>query len=357
MDPALKPMLATAGKAFPHIGNWTLEPKLDGWRYVAFNDEHGDLHCYGGRNGSEYTGQLPYLEEQLADMLPPGTAVDGELIGEEWGDVQGWMTRNAPLNGETPLEMVVFDIPRLCLRDIRNATQPQRTAALDVFEWDDYPHISRMEALEATAAMHTKVIDEGYEGSVWKSDLATYSSGRRSPMWLKFKAERTDEARVTGFKAGDGEFKGMIGAIEFEFLGNGVASRASGMDLETRKDMTDNPANWIGAIIEVKHNGFMKSGKARHPQYLRRRDDRMPRVVRPARPRAQARSNRGVSVQVAGASKRNYGAMGDDKLRLSIASLMNSRGDAWQRCVDAGCDPQADLKKARAIAATRGLDV
>ena len=43
-----------------------------------------------GRNGSNYTGQLPYVESDLIDLLPPDSAVDGELVGQ-----RGWTTCKA----------------------------------------------------------------------------------------------------------------------------------------------------------------------------------------------------------------------------------------------------------------------
>ena len=48
-----------------------------------------------------------------------------------------------------------------------------------------------------------------------------------------------------------------------------------GYDEELRKDMTDNELNYIGRIVEVQANEiFKKTGKLRHPRYLRFRDDK-----------------------------------------------------------------------------------
>jgi hypothetical protein len=54
------------------------------------------------------------------------------------------------------------------------------------------------------------------------------------------------------------------------------------------------------------------------------------------------------------ASKRNYRAMKDVKLLGCIAELKHG-GDAMDRCLRDGCDPQADLSVALGVAQERGL--
>lgn len=48
----------------------------------------------------------------------------------------------------------------------------------------------------------------------------------------------------------------------------------SGMDESTREYMTDNQANLIGKVIEVGANELLKTGKLRHPRFIRFREDK-----------------------------------------------------------------------------------
>jgi hypothetical protein len=46
------------------------------------------------------------------------------------------------------------------------------------------------------------------------------------------------------------------------------------MNMKLRKAMTDDPEKFIGTAISVAHMGVMESGKFRHPQFKRLRDDK-----------------------------------------------------------------------------------
>jgi hypothetical protein len=44
--------------------------------------------------------------------------------------------------------------------------------------------------------------------------------------------------------------------------------------MTTRREITANPERWLGTVVEIKHHGLSADGVPRHPQFLRRRDDR-----------------------------------------------------------------------------------
>lgn len=53
-----------------------------------------------------------------------------------------------------------------------------------------------------------------------------------------------------------------------------VVGECSGFDEETREYFTDNQKDFLGTVIEVGANEIMKTGKLRHPRYLRQRPDK-----------------------------------------------------------------------------------
>lgn len=276
-------MLCTQAQQLPAGPGWAIEPKLDGWRLVAHRWDAG-VRVYGGRNSSDYTGQLPYLERELLE-LPVGTALDGEIVaGAGWGSVQSVMTSagaHAPNDASPALTFFVFDILRIGETFTRfNPWIERRRLLEELMSRFDLEHVKLVPAVldEPTPTrLLGRLLAEGFEGAVAKAIDSPYL-GDRHPTWLKVKYEATDEARIIGFKEGSGSRAGTHGAFEIEMLdeeGNpsGIRTRCKIQDT-IHAAVNANPGAWLDAIIEVKHNGLGKSGKPRHPQYLRRRDDR-----------------------------------------------------------------------------------
>lgn len=275
MNYDLQPMLCPSGSARQTIptdinpADWACEPKLDGWRLICHRSASG-VSVYGGRNGSSYTGQLPYLEASLMLALPPDTVVDGEIIAPAgWGGVQHTMRSGQPHqpSAHSPaLTLVIFDVLRVTGNDVRAQPWTNRRRLVELIALEDHMKITPI--LPTEAASLDLVIDNGGEGVVLKRKSSRYINWR-SPLWIKVKPQDTAEAKVTGFKAGEGSFAGLIGAIEFEMLDAPHArSRCSGFDMDLRREITANQAAWLGQVIEIKHHGISAIGKPRHPQFL-----------------------------------------------------------------------------------------
>lgn len=362
MEPWMKPMLCDRADSLDGFdpATWAAEAKMDGWRAICHvgTPIGGDVanglevKVYGGRNASDYSGQVPYLEVALAQALPPDSVVDGELLSSSgWGGVQGAMTRNGC--GDQSIYIVIFDVLRVDGQDVRKFPWTDRRQLVEAIQTSDKVRVSPV--FEPSEAKLDAVLQAGFEGLVLKRKSSRYVNSR-SPSWVKVKPQETAEAKVIGFKPGQGSFAGMIGAIEFEMLDTGAKSRCSGFDMALRREITANQDQWLGQIIEIKHHGIGKEGKPRHPQYLRRRDDRTASEVTGGNnaisPPPKKRTRRSDVPQY---RMRNYGAMNDAKLLRCVAELEARAGDAYERCVSKGGDPAADLAEARRVAAEREL--
>jgi bifunctional non-homologous end joining protein LigD len=373
MDARFKPMLCTAADEIPNDAErYRLEPKFDGWRTVIHIDETGAAHTYGGRNGSDYSGKVPYITDGLRGVLPPGTVIDGELIGANgWGDVQGTMTRgvgpHVPSAAAPALTLVAFDVLLLNGQDIRQLEWQNRRSLLELIPWPEHTFLTP--SGEATAEAHVRMLDMGMEGSVVKRIDSRYSSGSRSPLWRKLKAIASEDGEIVGFEPGEGKYAGMVGAIKVQYVaitsdGSGRSvhqTTASGMTDAVRKDMTDNPFDYVGKMVEIAHNGILPSGKLRHPRFKRMRDDRSP-APETAKDEALAALRSGPKVRKARAPRsgpwmRNYGAMGDAKLQTCLRELAFKNGDAYQRVLDKGGDLEQHRRVAREAALAKGLSV
>src|SRR2546425_6949981 len=110
------PMEAQLVKELPPSNGWQFEPKWDGFRGVLENDG-GELALWS-RNGRPLLRYFPELRP-LGDLLPPHSALDGEIVIEREGklDFDAMQMRLHPaesrvrkLSMETPARYIVFDI-------------------------------------------------------------------------------------------------------------------------------------------------------------------------------------------------------------------------------------------------------
>ncbi len=78
MPAKMSPMLAEAGDAPFHKADWMWEPKLDGYRVLAFIDGSGVK--LRSRRGLELASKFPRLVAELAQQTVNGMIIDGELV-------------------------------------------------------------------------------------------------------------------------------------------------------------------------------------------------------------------------------------------------------------------------------------
>lgn len=360
----MKPMLCASADDVP-LGDYALEPKLDGWRFLMHNTGRGVISV-AGRNASDYSGQLPYIESEVAKCLPPDTCLDGELIGSEWGDVQSVMSSGGvhiPTRKNGGLHYVVFDVLRCDGQDTRSLPWAERRAILEAANFDGY--VARTDVFPATPRALQVAIATGFEGVVCKMRDSVYTNGRSSA-WVKIKAEWTCEARVVGWEVGTGTNANRLGAFVVELLdendlpkigpdGKPVRTKVGGgMTDAVREEFRGVasrvaiPSKWNSAVIEVKHNGVLTSGKVRHPTFVRLRSDKSAPVRKP-RTAAPPRTPK------PGAWVRNYGAMGDAKLLAAIRGLEAGSGEHAERVIAKGGDMQFNLARAKEAARSKGL--
>lgn len=361
----LSPMLCASADVPPEGDGWILEAKIDGWRAVTHITPEGTVCLYGGRNGNAYSGQVPYIENELRAMLTNDSAVDGELIGTGlsggMGYVQSTMTSGVahkPSALVPALTYVLFDITRLAGEDLRHMTWQDRRVILEAQFLRQRPkHVALNPVGSSCQASHDAMLALGLEGSVCKRKNSPYVNGR-SQSWVKVKWSSTLEAVIVGFK--DSKTGPHVGSFVLELLGEGdvptgikttVKCGTQDRHASATRERDTGVGDWIGTVIEIKHNGIGDSGVPRHPNFVRRREDRA--VAK--KPRKAPTTERKPRMAAAGGpTNRNYGAMGDAKLLKCIDELENG-GDAQNRVLAKGCDVAADLEIARNVARQRGL--
>ncbi|MGZ5217822.1 MAG: ATP-dependent DNA ligase, partial [Caldimonas sp.] len=116
--PTIEPMLAKAVAALPPEGDFLFEPKWDGFRAIVFRAGPGEV-AIQSRDLRPFDRYFPELHDALAERLPDGCIVDGEIVivganGLDFDALQQRLhpaaSRVARLAAATPASFVAFDL-------------------------------------------------------------------------------------------------------------------------------------------------------------------------------------------------------------------------------------------------------
>ena len=217
----LRPMMAgSADNAFSHP-DWLFEPKLDGYRVLAFLK--GEQVTLLSRNGLDLTSRLPEVVSDLKAQEHDEMVLDGEvaalnedglpdfgLIQQVMGFDKGAVDR--PI-GKANMVYYPFDLLYLDGVDFRRAPLIDRKNLLShVIAPSE--HISLVEYVEGDgASFYHAVVGLGLEGIIAKRRSSTYEPGTRSNAWLKIKHVKSQELVVGGYTRGAGARSTSFGAL------------------------------------------------------------------------------------------------------------------------------------------------
>jgi ATP-dependent DNA ligase len=293
---ALTPMMAQpleVGKE-KHAGQWErvkgyyyMEPKLDGWRILL--DFTGKQPTAWTRTGRDLSDSLSGWFTTFDWDEFKGLVLDSEMgypIDKYQIDynatarVLGSGPEVALSKWETNMELYrnlrayVFDMP---LSELQQYARNRRLAAI-VPPWHDMKQaIHRVQELgEWDEEKYTNLVEGGAEGVMLKNPDSYYHlDSRPTQTWYKVKKFTTTDAVVVSYDEGEGKYAGQIGAIVF-MLEDGRVGRCSGMDDATRRDISDNRRDFLGAWMEIRYFGGVGRDKEglRHPQFVRFRSDK-----------------------------------------------------------------------------------
>src|SRR3954471_3875814 len=299
MPASLAPMHAELGEApFDHA-DWMWEPKLDGYRTLAFISEKGVT--LKSRRGLEMD-KFPRLEAELGKQAVSTMILDGELVAF---DGNGKPSFNAMQNvrRETPVVFYCFDLLHFAGLNLRKAPYRDRRRWLAQCLLAS-PLVQLVHASEQGKALQQAAVQSGLEGVVGKHQQSVYEPGKRSASWLKVKATQSGDFVVGGYTQGKGS-RAPFGALLVGYWQDGKLRYAShvgsGFDEPTleaakkrlvplRRDASPfaekpelhNPTTWgqPKVVAEVKFQNWTDDGFLRAPVFLRFRDDLKPNDVR-----------------------------------------------------------------------------
>jgi ATP-dependent DNA ligase len=198
------PMEAQLVRSLPEGEEWQYEPKWDGFRGVLENDG-GELALWS-RNERPLLRYFPELR-QLGDLLPPHSALDGEIVIARDGvlDFDSMQTRLHPaesrirkLAAEIPAQFIAFDVLLWDSAPVWKQPLEERRAELErVGEG------VRLSPCTRDLADARGWLDEfetmGLDGVVAKRRGLPYLPGSREGV-VKVKEEKTADCVVVGLR-------------------------------------------------------------------------------------------------------------------------------------------------------------
>ncbi len=349
----LAPMLAaSAPQPFTHA-DWLFEPKLDGYRVLAFI-EQGRVRLRS-RTGRDYTAAFPEIALALQQQVADTMLLDGELVAFEDGAPSFHALQNRAqlkLKQEidaaqrtTPCVLYCFDLLHFAGRNLRGLPYTLRRRYLLQCLLEN-GHIKSIHADTDGSAMYQAALHSGLEGIVAKHKSSKYESGRRSPNWRKVKTQHSAEFVIGGYSAGSGHRQSSLGALllgywntqrKLVFVGN-VGTGFDDATLRTLKQRLmplitqrcpftqappqDMPATWVRPklVAEVKFSELTPAQQLRAPVFLRLRDDVDPGGIGAPTPRPHGAHNESAQLQQRLASVLQQLAHERTECTLSIGS-------------------------------------
>jgi DNA ligase 1 len=199
----------------------------------------------------------------------PATPMDGELwIGRgAFERVSGIVRRQVPNADDwREVHFKVFDLPAHegpftervhAMRDLLAASGIPWLQPVSQFRVADESELQRH---------FDAVVNAGGEGLMLHHGEAHYRAGRSEDL-LKFKPYDDAEARVIGYRPGQGKYTGQMGALEVETPDGIRFALGSGFSDAERADPPP-----VGAWVTYRYNGFTGNGIPRFARFLRVRE-------------------------------------------------------------------------------------
>ncbi len=189
-------------RELPLGDGWQYEPKWDGFRGVLENDD-GELALWS-RNGRPLLRYFPELRP-LGDLLPPHSALDGEIVIERRGrlDFDAMQMRLHPaesrvrkLSAEIPAQFIAFDVLLWGDKPVHKSPLEERRAVLEKLPFSISP--ATRDAGKARAWLE-QLDAAGLDGVICKRLGLPYLPGSREGV-VKVKTHKSADCVVVGVR-------------------------------------------------------------------------------------------------------------------------------------------------------------
>ena len=298
---SIKPMLARLVDQPFSDPKWLFEPKLDGFRILAFIQK-GEV-TLSTRNGNDYTGHYPWVAQDLAAYSDSEMVVDGEMAALNDKGLPDFnlmqhsaeiAIRGLRLEGEYPIVYYPFDLLHLDGRSLLRVPLHERKALLRE-SLRATERVQLVDHVDAEGESFFKAsVELGLEGMVAKRRDSFYHPGLRTRDWLKIKRVRMQDFVVGGYTRGSGSRSSTLGSLLVGYydghdlwyagrVGSGFDMEMLGALMEPLEllatdhfpfahdpELAKTDANWVNPriVVQVKFAEWTDEVRLRAPVFL-----------------------------------------------------------------------------------------
>lgn len=258
--PKLAPMLATQIERPFSDPDWFFEPKLDGFRGLAFIKDDVKIQS---RRGYDLTRSFRPIAESLKSVGHQ-TVLDGEILalaedGKPCFDCLqqqiGMRMEGARHRPKIPYELVyyVFDVLFLDGYGLMGVPLVERKRVLSSFisKADRHQLVDYFEG--AGELVFDKAVEQGFEGVVAKRKDSIYEPGVRSDKWLKAKTSTMERLLIGGYVMS--ERTHSVGGLVVGHLENGKLKYKGGVGAALPRAQKEELARRL-ASLEIAASPF-----------------------------------------------------------------------------------------------------
>ncbi len=213
-----QPMLAKVVEEAFSDKDWVFEVKWDGFRAIAYVEEHFSLKS---RNEKELKQNFPELQE--LNKLANNIVVDGEIVVMREGkpDFQSLLERGQAVStreiqrqeDRSPAVYIVFDILEKDGKSLTQLPLMKRKAILKD-SLKEGSNVLLCDFIEEKGESYFKLaLEKGLEGVVAKRKDSQYEEGLRTGSWLKIKKLKTCDCIIFGYTRGEAVRAKTFGAL------------------------------------------------------------------------------------------------------------------------------------------------
>ncbi|MGC9529664.1 MAG: non-homologous end-joining DNA ligase [Candidatus Bipolaricaulaceae bacterium] len=306
----MDPMLAKLTHDHFTGEEWIFERKLDGERLLAYIEQDGQVRLMS-RNQKRINDSYPEIEEALADQVPAGCILDGEVVAFDEHNVSDFQrvlprrhasSRQEARQSGVKVYYYMFDCLYVEGHDITRCPLRSRKKVLKAaIRWDDplrwTPHCN-----DDGLNYYKEACSKGWEGLIAKHAGSEYVHGRSSK-WLKFKCVVQQEFVICGFTEPHGErvgfgalllgfyrgddlvYAGKVGTGFDDQTLNDLRGRLEALERETSPYDRGKPqtkgVHFVTPrlVCEVRFTEWTGDDDLRHPRYKGLRRDKDPKDV------------------------------------------------------------------------------